>query len=71
MIPPHVRLDLSERRSNMKVFSRRIVSVCEDPTNELTDTQVAYAAINDELTKRGRFDEQGGYLSDEDWADSQ
>ncbi len=29
------------------------------------------ADIFQELAERGRFDEEGGYLSDEDWADSQ
>jgi len=30
-----------------------------------------YAEIFDELAARGRFDEDGGELSDDDWADSQ
>ena len=35
------------------------------------ETSRALADIFDELAERGRFDEDGGYLSDEDWADSQ
>ena len=31
----------------------------------------AYANLLNELAEHGRFDEVGGELSDEDWADSQ
>lgn len=36
-----------------------------------TDHEKATADIFDGLAERGRFDEEGGELSDEDWADSQ
>ena len=55
----------------MKLYYHRIVSVHEDPTSELSDTQVAQADIFDDLAQRGRFNEDGGELSDDDWANSQ
>ena len=43
----------------------------KDPLHTLSDTKVAYADVFQELAEHGRFDEDGGELSDEDWADSQ
>ena len=73
MISPTIRMggnrmDLYEQ---VLVTPTRRVGVVRDRSRELSDTEVAYADINDDLAKYGRFDEDGGELSDEDWADSQ
>ena len=59
----------------MKLYHHRMMSVIEghdigivrDRINELSDTRVAQGDIFEELASEGRFDEQGGYLSDRDW----
>ena len=60
----------------MKLYHRRMMSIIEegrslgimrDRINELSDTRVALGDIFEELASEGRFDEQGGYLSDRDW----
>ncbi len=74
MIPPLLReakQSRYRRGSSMKVYFHRIVSVYEDPTSELSDTEVAYGDILNDLAERGKFDEAGGELSEDDWADSQ
>ena len=40
-----------------------------DQRNELSDTRVALADIFNELASEGRFDEDGGELSQADWDD--
>ena len=41
------------------------------PISKIPYSHKITADIFDELAERGRFDEDGGELSDEDWADSQ
>ena len=61
----------------MKLYHQRIMSVIEghnigmhlDRANELSDTRVALGDIFHELAMDGRFDEQGGELSQDDWDD--
>ena len=62
----------------MKLYHRRMMSIIEegrslgimrDRINELSDTRVALADIFNELASEGRFDEQGGELSQADWDD--
>ena len=64
MIPAQIRL--SERKGAAMTFSPDLEAFFR--TEEQSRIQ---ANIFDELAERGRFDEHGGYLSDEDWADSQ
>jgi len=61
----------------MKLYHHRMMSVIEghdigivrDRINELSDTRVAQGDIFEELASEGRFDEQGGELSQADWDD--
>ena len=61
----------------MKLYHHRMMSVIEghdigivrDRINELSDTRVALGDIFNELASEGRFDEDGGELSQADWDD--
>ena len=39
--------------------------------SRISDSHEAIADIFDDLANHGKFDEEGGELSDQDWADSQ
>jgi len=51
----------------MSVITGHSIGLKIDRRNELSDTRVALGDIFEELASEGRFDEQGGYLSDRDW----
>jgi len=53
----------------MSVITGHSIGLKLDRRNELSDTRVAQADIFHELAMDGRFDEQGGELSDRDWQD--
>jgi len=51
----------------MSVITGHSIGLKIDRRNELSDTRVALGDIFEELASEGRFNEQGGYLSDRDW----
>ena len=68
MIPPLLRqADLSRyKRSSKMTFTPDLEAFFRTE-----ETSRAQADIFDELAERGKSDETGSELSDEDWADSQ
>ena len=57
----------------MKLHKRRLsfMEWIDIPAGTIPDSYKTTADLFQELAERGRFDEDGGELSDEDWADSQ
>ena len=65
MIPPQVRA------GGNRMDDWKLGDAASNAAKAIDEWSRAVAEIYDELAERGRFDEDGGYLSDEDWADSQ
>ena len=53
----------------MSVITGHSIGLKIDRRNELSDTRVALGDIFEELASEGKFDEDGGELSQADWDD--